>query len=257
MGKLVKRLLPEKNRCLIFDVDGVLTLSKQSLDENMAAALKPMFDRYIIAFISGCSWQQMQTQILPHLKLPIRSELYLLPCSGAACYKINGLRLIHLTQSLWNEELTIQEKMEIMQAISASMPKNYVGNAVGQVIEDRNSQVTISACGQQASLQAKEEWNAQNAPQREVFARKLQQVLPEFDVKCGGLTSIDITRKGLHKGYGVSKLLELLKLQKESVEYFGDNLQEGGNDYPVRATGVKCWDITGGPNQTQLILPNF
>ncbi len=42
----------------------------------------------------------------------------------------------------------------------------------------------------------------------------------------------------------MKKLIASLGLTKEDVLYVGDRLDEGGNDYPVRAMGIDCLAVS-------------
>ena len=70
------------------------------------------------------------------------------------------------------------------------------------------------------------------------------ELIPEFEVRVGGDTTIDVTRPGIDKAYGMQKLLDLLSIKKEEVLFVGDRLSEGGNDYPVKAMGIDCMEIS-------------
>ena len=59
-------------------------------------------------------------------------------------------------------------------------------------------------------------------------------------MRTAGTTSLDITKPGIDKAYGMRKLMEATGVQKEEILFFGDKLEEGGNDYPVKAMGVDC-----------------
>ncbi len=63
--------------------------------------------------------------------------------------------------------------------------------------------------------------------------------LPDLEVRSGGTTSVDVTRKGIDKAYGMRKLIEFLELELADVLFVGDRLDEGGNDYPVKAMGIE------------------
>jgi phosphomannomutase len=69
-------------------------------------------------------------------------------------------------------------------------------------------------------------------------------VIPEFEVRVGGSTSIDVTKTGIDKAYGIKKLIELLAVTKKDVIFVGDRLGGGGNDYPVKAMGVDCLEVS-------------
>ena len=52
-----------------------------------------------------------------------------------------------------------------------------------------------------------------------------------------------MTRKGIDKAYGIEQICKLLKFKKEEIVFVGDALFEGGNDYPVKSTGVRCIQV--------------
>lgn len=88
----------------------------------------------------------------------------------------------------------------------------------------------------------KEEWDADNAKKnsiRDAAAR----LLPEFEVRVGGVTSVDITKPGIDKAYGMKKLMEILEIGKEEIFFIGDRIMEGGNDYPVKIIGIDTLQI--------------
>jgi hypothetical protein len=107
----------------------------------------------------------------------------------------------------------------------------------GEIIEDRGSQITYSALGQQAPLEAKEKWDPDHAKRKKIKAL-LDTYIPEFSVRMGGATSIDITKPGIDKAYSIRKLRDLLGISLKEMIYIGDALFVGGNDYPAEEAGV-------------------
>ena len=75
----------------------------------------------------------------------------------------------------------------------------------GELIEDRESQITYSALGQQAPLKEKKKWDPDFAKRKKIKAI-LDWSLPDFSVRLGGSTSIDVTLPGIDKAYGIRKL---------------------------------------------------
>ena len=49
---------------------------------------------------------------------------------------------------------------------------------------------------------------------------------------------------GVDKAYGMTKLIEALSIAKEDILFIGDKLEEGGNDYPVKAMGIDSLAVT-------------
>ena len=79
------------------------------------------------------------------------------------------------------------------------------------------------------------------------------QRIPEFDIRAGGATSIDVTHKGIDKKYAIEQIEKYLGFSKQDMLFIGDAIFPGGNDYAVVSTGVQCIE-TSGPEHTQQII---
>lgn len=86
--------------------------------------------------------------------------------------------------------------------------------------------------GQQAPLEEKLKWDPDLTKRKKIKAI-LDKSIPEFSVRTGGSTSIDITKPGIDKAYGIRKLRDLLGISLEEMIFIGDALYVGGNDYPA------------------------
>jgi hydroxymethylpyrimidine pyrophosphatase-like HAD family hydrolase len=75
------------------------------------------------------------------------------------------------------------------------------------------------------------------------MVKYLNRFIPEFSVKSGGMTTIDITHAGIDKAHGVHKAMELFNLELSDITFVGDALYEGGNDAPAKATGVDTVEV--------------
>ena len=65
--------------------------------------------------------------------------------------------------------------------------------------------------------------------------------------------SIDITRKGVTKAFGIRKLIEFTQISISEMLYVGDALEEGGNDAVVLETGIHTYQVIGPEETAQLI----
>ena len=243
--------LPNYN-LIIFDLDGTLSESKMPLDREMAQLFIELLAKKKIAVISGGGWEQFESQFLR--SLPPVSEnftgLYLLPTSGTRLYAWRGT-----WSEQYAERLTAAEKETILVALSAALKATRFSNpqkSYGPLVEDRGSQITFSALGQSAPIELKSKWDPDQS-KRKLIVSKLAPKIPKFDVRMGGATSIDITRRGVNKAYGIRKLEEFLKIKSDEIVFVGDALFHGGNDYPARATGVDCVEVKGPEETKQLI----
>jgi HAD superfamily hydrolase (TIGR01484 family) len=241
-------------KIIIFDLDGTLAESKSRITSEMSNVLKRLLNAYDVAVISGGAWPQFESQLVNQLGLEasLTKRLHLFPTSGTSFY--NNPDGSKWTQ-VYCEDLTDEEVKKIMSAFKkvladpgVSMPKRFWGDQ----IENRGTQVTFSAMGQLAPVAEKKKWDP-NFFKRLILIDQLRQFLPEFDLRAGGATSIDVTRKGIDKAYGISQIEKHLGFAKEDMLFIGDALFPGGNDYAVKTTGVQCIETTGPEHTTQII----
>ncbi|WEK20344.1 MAG: HAD-IIB family hydrolase [Candidatus Pedobacter colombiensis] len=235
---------------IIFDLDGTLAESKAALEPEMAKLLGSLLHVAKVAIISGGAWPQFQKQVLSRLSTDANlSNLSILPTCGTKYYQYD----LDWKQ-LYAENFTTDEKNKIITNLNAAVKNAVFATAQiwGEQIEDRGSQITFSALGQQAPLDAKKNWDPDFA-RRKIIKAELDKTLPEFSVQMGGATSIDITKPGIDKAYGIHKLRQILKIPIEDMIFIGDALFEGGNDHPARTTGVVCIQVRD-PRETESVI---
>lgn len=246
-------------KVLAFDLDDTLAVTKSPLHDSMVEALSEILEHFDVCVISGGKYEQFKIQIIDRLHVsPAKlSRLHLMPTCGTRYYRYDQLEEEWRLQ--YAEDLTAEQKKQIRDVLEASAKKlgYWEENPAGEIIEDRESQITYSALGQQATPEDKYAWDPDG--KKKLAIRDLAaQSLPELEVRAGGTTSIDVTRIGIDKAYGMQKLIEELSISKDEILFFGDKLQEGGNDYPVKAFGIDSlevthWDDTVGRLQAILL----
>lgn len=238
-----------KKQLIIFDLDGTLTKSKSPIEPDMADLIMKLLVSRKVAIISGGGYPQFQTQFLS--KLPGVTDnlgsLYLLPTSGTRLYVWKGNWVEE-----YAENLSAAEKQKIMSAMDIALKTvkyEKPEKIFGSIIEDRGSQITFSALGQNAPADLKYAWDP-TREKRDGIASILSKKIPEFDVRVGGATSVDVTRRGINKAYGIRKLEQYLKIEPDDIVFVGDALFYGGNDYPAKAIGIDTVAVKG-PEDTK------
>jgi hypothetical protein len=234
-------------KLIVFDLDGTLAASKSSLDAEMLSLLHELLGVVKVAVISGGAWLQFEKQMLSKLPQDDRlAKLSILPTCGTEFFQYAGA-----WKKLYSEDFTAAEKEKIISSLNKAlgMAGFKVEKVWGEVIEDRGSQITFSALGQQAPLEEKIKWDADFIKRKKITAI-LDMLIPEFSVRMGGATSIDVTKSGIDKAYGIRKLRDILGVSLKEMIYIGDALFVGGNDYPVEEAGVVCIPVRG-PNETK------
>ena len=219
-----------------FDLDGTLAESKQAIKADMADALADLLGVAHVAVISGGDWPQFDKQVAS--RLPGRadlSRLWLMPTTGTKLYTHRDAKWSPVYAELFSDE----EKKKIIDAFNASLEATGFKpeQTWGERIEDRGSQITFSALGQQAPIEAKEKWDPDFA-KRKVIQADLRGRLPGLSINMGGATSIDITREGVDKAYGLKKLCDESGIPLDAMMFVGDAIFPGGNDYPAKELGL-------------------
>jgi HAD superfamily hydrolase (TIGR01484 family) len=234
---ITHRSTPSKMIKLVaFDLDGTLAESKQPLLDSMGEALADLLTVAHVAVISGGDWPQFQKQVAS--RLPPRadlSKLWLMPTTGTKLYTHKSDEWKVEYAELFSEE----QRKNIIEAFNASLDATgfQPEQTWGERIEDRGSQITFSALGQQAPVSAKEIWDPDFA-KRKIIQADLYKRLPDLSINMGGATSIDITQKGVDKGYGLKKLSAASGIPLEQIMFIGDAIFPGGNDYPAKELGL-------------------
>jgi phosphomannomutase len=227
-------------KLIVFDLDGTLAASKAEMDAEMAGLLGRLLNVVKVAVISGGGWPQFEAQVLARMANdPNLEELSMLPTSGTQFYQYDTAWTL-----LYAENFTEAEKQKILSSLQQVVDHSSYRPAEtwGEIIEDRGSQITFSALGQQAPIEAKEQWDP-DFSKRQRMKAVLDQMLPEFSVRLGGSTSIDVTGLGIDKAYGIRKLRDVLGIAIPDMIFIGDAIFPGGNDYPAKEAGVLCIQV--------------
>jgi phosphomannomutase len=234
-------------KLIVYDLDGTLAESKSPIDAEMSGLLRDLLAIVKVAVISGGDWRQFEKQVLSHLPHDgSLVNLSILPTCGTKFFQYKGD-----WTKLYSEDFTADEKEKIISSLNQAVAEAgfKVEKVWGEAIEDRGSQITYSALGQQAPLDEKNKWDPDFAKRKKIKAI-VDPLIPEFSVRLGGATSIDVTKPGIDKGYGIRKLRDILGISLQEMIFIGDALFPGGNDYPAKEAGVVSIAVRG-PDETK------
>jgi phosphomannomutase len=234
-------------KLIVFDLDGTLAESKSPIDAEMSRLLHELLALVKVAVISGGDWPQFEKQVLSHLVQDgTLGNLSILPTCGTKFFRHQGD-----WKKLYSEDFTADEREKIISSLQQAVAESgfKVDKVWGEAIEDRGSQITFSALGQQAPLDEKNKWDPDFAKRKQIKAI-VDRLIPGFSVRLGGATSIDVTKPGIDKGYGIRKLRDILGISLQEMIFIGDALFPGGNDYPAKEAGVDSIAVRG-PDETK------
>ncbi|MEI8081397.1 MAG: HAD-IIB family hydrolase [Actinomycetes bacterium] len=243
-----------KRTVIAFDLDDTLAVTKSPISDRMSELLSGLLERFQVCVITGGAFGQIEKQVVQRLNVnpELLTRLHLMPTCGTRYYRF------HAASGSWRqqyaEDLTSDQKHQIITVLRAGAKQLGIWeeHPAGDIIEDRGSQITYSALGQQATPEAKYAWDP-DGTKKHALRDYAAEHLSGLEIRVGGTTSVDITNVGVDKAYGMRKLMSELGISKSDILFMGDKLQEGGNDYPVKALGIDCIAV-GGWEQTALAI---
>jgi len=250
-------------KIVAFDLDGTLAESKQHLESDMSELLCLLAKEKIVVIISGGSFEQFKKQFLPFFVIEEKDKnlifrnLILLPTSGSRRYQHDKEKNDWImTDEEAMPEVTRAKVLKILQEFLTNNKYGMVPAVEGdQIVEDRTTQITMSALGQHAPLELKKNWDPDQAKRQEIKS-ELEKKLPEVSINIGGSTSLDILPKGFNKASGLKRLLDKLDMTIEDMLFVGDAIFPGGNDYSPYEAGIECVKVFG-PKETKEVIKKW
>lgn len=207
-----------------FDVDGTLTLSRQSID--------PKFQKWFLSFcqsntvylVTGSDYVKTVEQLGEDICNTV-AGVY--SCCGNALY-INGE-----LQYSNHFELTADQENFLTRLLNASS----FPFKTGIHIEKRPGLVNFSIVGRNATMAQRHYYSGYDyaLSERKNLAELIENEFPELDAKLGGDTGIDIYPKGKDKSQIADKIKPFV--------FFGDKIYPGGNDYTIAQHAEVCYSV--------------
>lgn len=236
-------------KIICFDLDGTLTESKTAITPEMAELLAKLQKIKKVAIIGGASFSQFKKQFTSHLKY--FENLFILPTCGAAFYKYEN----NIWIPIYHLGLTDLEKKAVFDAFDKAFVDIDYHNpekTYGQIIEDRETEISFSTLGQEAPLVERLALDPETDRRPEIINR-LKIYLPEFQITLSGVNTIDITRHGIDKGYAIEQIEKYFEFSKEEIVFVGDAIFEGHNDFTVVRTGIDTQKVSGPADTKRFI----
>lgn len=226
-------------KVIAFDLDDTLAVTKSAISDRMAELLAELLETHDICVVSGGDFDQFKKQVIDNIKAPhhLLAKMHMMPTCGTRYYRFDDIDLEW--RKIYAEDIPEKDKKRIERClIDAAKQAGYLEeHPDGAIVEDRKSQITFSGCGQLASPERKYAWDP-DMEKRIAIREIMSPQLTDYEIRIGGTTSIDVTRPGIDKAYGMNKLMTELEIGKDDILFIGDKLDEGGNDYPVKAMGI-------------------
>jgi len=238
----------EKKILLLFDVDGTLTKPRLPVDLNMITLLQEIKKNKNIdlGFVGGSDYSKQIEQLKEE-----NLDLFTWKFTENGLCSFHKNELIHTNKLV--EFLGEENYKKIVNACLKCISEIDIPEKRGNFIELRNGMINISPIGRSCSQIEREkfyEFDKENHI-REKMIRNLKYELNDVNnlnltFSIGGQISIDIFPKGWDKTY----CLQFVEDKYESIYFFGDKTDTGGNDREiyndsrVKGYSVKSYEDT-------------
>ena len=238
-----------KSRVYIFDVDGTLTPSRQSMTMNFYSFFKRWAKRNRFYLVSGSDLEKIKEQVSDNI---INLTQGVFTCCGNQFYD-SKQNLIY--ENKFELPKHIETYLKVVLA-NSPYPHRY-----GNHIEDRGSMVNFSIVGRDCTLEQREEFFKYDneVKERQRIADSIKKHSKDLDAVIGGQISIDIYPRGKDKSQIFEHIEEIENTYcPDEYVFIGDRTEPGGNDFPL---SYKMWEMknceayqTSGYKETQSIL---
>lgn len=231
-------------KCIVFDLDGTLISSRSMIEPMMVERLQRLLDVHDVAIVSGEAWALFQECLLSNVELTKKqaSRLYLFPTNATSLYvNVDDKWLM-----IYAETLTADERSKIVAAIKQALNDAQFVNPKrtwGSQFDDRGTQVTFSALGQAAPISHKSTWDP-TFEKRFNIVEKLLRSLPEYEIRVGGMTSIDVMKKGIDKLHAIEYVKKHLGIVEGEMIYVSDAQTTATTIDAIKKSGIKTIMVT-------------
>ena len=148
-------------RLIAFDLDNTLARSKKPMKDDMAECFSALTSLIDVAVITGGKYALLKSQVVERLTGQAnRSHLHLMPTSGTRYYRWGGSDWA----PVFAHDLSADDRAKAYESLERNAREQgiWLTHVWGERIEDRGSQITFSALGQLAPIEAKEAWDPTN-----------------------------------------------------------------------------------------------
>lgn len=237
---------------IAFDLDNTLACSRKPMLDPMAEALSNLINVIPVAIVTGGCLSLVQSQVLDKLLPGTQlTRLHIMPTNGTSYYRVRDDASL---QCVYEHRIKSEQAEHIIAVIKECALRMGLwkepGDSMlwGEQIENRGSQITFSALGQLAPISYKKAWDPAGSLQTRL-QECVAQALPDFSVRAGGNTSIDVCCRGDDKAHALRMLAQYCGFSVENITFIGDRMYPGGNDYPTAFTGALAVKV-GNPEDT-------
>ncbi|KAG2122117.1 eukaryotic phosphomannomutase [Suillus clintonianus] len=237
-------------KLVLFDVDGTLSLPRQSASPEIIQLLRSLRKQVAIGYVGGSN--------LPKISEQLNVGDFNLLEEFDFGFSENGLTAYRLGKPLESQSFikTVGEKdyQELVNFILHYIADMNIPIKRGTFVEFRNGMINVSPIGRNATVQERNDFEAYDKEHhlRADFVKVLQERFKRLNLtfSIGGQISFDVFPHGWDKTYC---LRHVEKDDFEEIHFFGDKTYKGGNDYEIFSDSRTVGHTVESPADTMRI----
>ena len=220
----------------VFDVDGTLTPSRQSIDPKFSEFFLEFCNTHDVYLVTGSDKDKTVEQLGEELYNIVKVAYN---CSGNDVYS-HG---VNIRSNNW----TAPESL--ITFLQGRLQTSSFPLRTGNHIEQRPGCLNFSIIGRNCTLEQRKDYIKHDLSyrERESIAFQVNFDYEDLTAAVGGETGIDIYPTGFDKSQIIKDFNSF-----DRIIFFGDKIEQGGNDYPLakilkhpsRSHTVKDWQDT-------------
>jgi len=231
----------------IFDVDGTLTPSRQQIVPKFHDWFLKFIEENYVYLVTGSDYSKTVEQLGKRI---CESVERVYNCSGSDVYEQG--------KNIYTTEWTLPK--DAHKWLKIKLDESRFVLRTGLHIEARPGMVNFSIVGRNATLGERKFYVKydQEHNERYKLAKEFNETFPELQAVVGGETGLDIFQKGFDK----SQIVKDFNPKQDILHFFGDAMQKGGNDYPLKKVLIDndlgiCYNIKDYKDTWKILKNEF
>ena len=226
----------------VFDVDGTITESRQWIPNKWSEPFVKLCKAEDVYLVTGSDFAKTKEQLEDITKLVTASY----QCAGNETW---------VGDVLVSTSPMFKPSKKLRDVMSSELDRSMCPARTGNHFDYRAGMVNLSTVGRNATNDQRYEYIDfdKKHHEREDMAEFINMMCgDEVTAQIAGKTGIDIFEHGRDK----SQVYNKLKPMYNQIVFFGDDCQQGGNDYPfaVKCNGDDVVHHVSSPDETYTIL---
>jgi len=199
----------------VFDIDGTLTPSRLRINKEFEVFFREWILNKHVYLVTGSDKEKTIEQIGEEIWKSVNRV-----------YQSCGNQVWEKGELIKETHFNLNHRMK--KKLNTFLESTNWKEKFGAHFEQRVGLVNFSIIGRNCSQEKREEyykWDSMHN-ERSKICESIMNEFPEIEASVGGQISIDIYKKGKNKAQILDELIG-------EIYFFGDKMDEGGNDYPI------------------------